>query len=76
MSTEVSPTTTLTALHVTEKLGIPAFPALLQPYLDSTGCFPAVMMPHLPVGEGSGRGITASPTGSSRASPGRSWDAR
>jgi hypothetical protein len=50
MSTEVSPTTTLTALHVTEKLGIPAFPALLQPYLDPTGCFPAVMMPYLPVG--------------------------
>jgi hypothetical protein len=50
MSTEVSSTTTLTALHVTEKLGIPAFPALLQPYLDPTGCFPAVMMPYLPVG--------------------------
>lgn len=45
-----SPTTTLTVPQVAEKLGIPAFPALLQPYLDPTGRFPAVMMPFLPVG--------------------------
>ncbi|HZB08985.1 MAG TPA: glycosyltransferase [Rubrobacter sp.] len=45
-----SPTTTLTAPHVAEKLGIPALPALLQPYLDPTGRFPAVMLPSLPVG--------------------------
>jgi sterol 3beta-glucosyltransferase len=45
-----SPTTTLTVPHVAEKLGIPAFPALLQPYVNPTRSFPAVIMPALPLG--------------------------
>lgn len=44
-----SPTATLTAPHVAEKFGVPAFPALLQPYLNPTTSFPAVMMPALPL---------------------------
>lgn len=41
---------TLTAPHVADKLGIPAFPALLQPYMTPTADFPAVGMPGLPLG--------------------------
>jgi sterol 3beta-glucosyltransferase len=40
----------LSAPHVAEKLGIPAFPALLQPFYNPTHQFPAVMMPALPLG--------------------------
>lgn len=40
----------LSAPHVAEKLGIPAFPALLQPFYNPTRQFPAVLMPALPLG--------------------------
>jgi sterol 3beta-glucosyltransferase len=45
----------LTAPHVAEKLKIPAFPALLQPYMTPTGDFPPVGMPGLPLGAGYNR---------------------
>lgn len=40
----------LTAPHVAEKLKIPAFPAMLQPYMTPTGDFPPVGVPQLPLG--------------------------
>jgi sterol 3beta-glucosyltransferase len=40
----------LTAPHVAEKLQIPAFPAMLQPYMTPTGDFPPVGVPPLPLG--------------------------
>lgn len=42
----------LSAPHVAEKMGVPAFPALLQPFYNPTREFPAVMMPALPLGGG------------------------
>lgn len=45
----------LTAPHVAEKLKIPAFPAMLQPYMTPTGDFPPVGMPALPLGAGYNR---------------------
>ncbi len=45
-----SPTASLSAPHVAEKLKIPAFPALLQPFMNPTRDFPAVMMPALRLG--------------------------
>lgn len=45
----------LTAPHVAEKLKIPAFPAMLQPYMTPTGDFPPVGVPPLPLGAGYNR---------------------
>ena len=40
----------LSAPHAAEKLNIPAFPALLQPFYNPTRQFSAVLMPALPLG--------------------------
>lgn len=45
-----APAALFAAPHVAEKRGIPAIPALLQPYLNPTGQFPAVGLPMLPLG--------------------------
>jgi sterol 3beta-glucosyltransferase len=50
-----SPAFLLSVPHVVEKLGIPAIPTALQPFLTPTRSFPVVGMPALPLGGGYNR---------------------